>query len=138
MRENLDVFLKGRSMSTKTPGKHTLKLHNRKKPARRTNHHDRSKPALEKPESKPAADGEKSIAEHIKELVKLAREQGYLTYGDLNDTLPDTITSPEELDNILMTLRNMDIEIIDASEVDRFKQEEKEEEEEAKLQTTRY
>src|ERR1051325_713812 len=104
------------------------------------NHHHDQPPAASKEaiKSNGKSDSEDRIADTIKELVKLAKEQGYLTYGDLNDTLPDTITSPEELDNILMTLRNMDIEIIDASEVDRFKQEEKEEEEETKVQTSRY
>src|SRR5512135_436874 len=29
------------------------------------------------------------LAEKIKELVRLAHEQGYLTYGDINDALPD-------------------------------------------------
>jgi RNA polymerase primary sigma factor len=61
--------------------------------------------------------------EKIKELIKLANEQGYLTYGDINDVLPENILSPEELDSILILLRGMDIEIIDASEVDRFKRE---------------
>ena len=59
----------------------------------------------------------------IKELIKLAKEQGYLTYGDLNEILPENILSSEELDSIMITLRGMDIEIIDASEVDRFKRE---------------
>jgi RNA polymerase primary sigma factor len=62
-------------------------------------------------------------SEKIKELVKLAREQGYLTYEDINDALPENIVSPEDLDGVLILLRGMDIEIIDASEVDRFKQE---------------
>jgi RNA polymerase primary sigma factor len=30
----------------------------------------------------------------IKELIKLAKEQGYLTYGDVNDILPENISSP--------------------------------------------
>ena len=64
----------------------------------------------------------------IKELIKLAKEQGYLTYGDVNDILPDKLVAAEELDSILVLLRGMDIEIIDASEVDRFKQREAEEE----------
>ena len=59
----------------------------------------------------------------IKELIKLAKEQGYLTYGDLNEVLPENVLSAEELDEIMITLRGMDIEIIDASEVDRFKRE---------------
>ncbi len=66
----------------------------------------------------------------IKELIKLAKEQGYLTYGDVNDVLPDNILSADELDSILIMLRGMDIDIIDASEVDRFKRETEEEKEE--------
>ncbi len=69
----------------------------------------------------------------IKELIKLAKEQGYLTYGDVNDILPENILSAEELDSILIMLRGMDIEIIDASEVDRFKREAEEEKETQKV-----
>src|SRR5436190_24130927 len=65
----------------------------------------------------------------IKELIKLAKEQGYLTYGDLNDILPENILSSDELDEIMIMLRNMDIEIIDASEFDRCKPEGEEEKE---------
>jgi len=68
--------------------------------------------------------------EKIKEWIKLANEQGYLTYSDINDLLPDNIVSPEEIDGILTLLRGMDIAIIDASEVDRFKRESAEEEKE--------
>ncbi len=69
----------------------------------------------------------------IKELIKLAKEQGYLTYGDLNDVLPENILSSDELDSIMIMLRGMDIEIIDASEVDRFKREAEEEKEAQKI-----
>ncbi|MCX7886191.1 MAG: RNA polymerase sigma factor RpoD [Verrucomicrobiae bacterium] len=68
----------------------------------------------------------------IKELIKLAKEQGYLTYGDINDVLPDKVISPEELDSIIITLRGMDIDIIDASEVDRFKRDSEEDKEPTK------
>jgi RNA polymerase primary sigma factor len=69
----------------------------------------------------------------IKELIKLAKEQGYLTYGDVNDILPENIISPDELEAIVVLLRGMDVEIIDASEVDRFKREAEEEKETAKV-----
>ena len=62
------------------------------------------------------------IAEKIKELVRLAQEQGYLTYGDINDALPDTLISPEELDEIYIQLRNLEVDIVDQAEVDRVKQ----------------
>ncbi len=68
------------------------------------------------------------LTEKIKELVRLAQEQGYLTYNDINDALPDAIASAEELDEVLIKLRNLDIEIVDQAEVDRVKQPEPEEE----------
>ena len=76
----------------------------------------------------------------MRELIKLAKEQGYLTFDDLNEALPDSVNDPEEMDTIMNRLRAMEIDIIDASDVDRYKdgkkdQEEEEEEEkpEAKL-----
>ena len=60
--------------------------------------------------------------EKIKELIRLAQEQGYLTYGDINDALPERMASPEDLDEIYIKLRNLEIEIVDQAEVDRVKQ----------------
>jgi len=70
------------------------------------------------------------IAEKIKELVRLAQEQGYLTYGDINDALPDTLVTPEDLDDIYIQLRNLEVDIVDQAEVDRVKQPEPEEDDE--------
>src|SRR5262245_47971835 len=53
------------------------------------------------------------LAEKVKELLRLAQEQGYLTYNDINDALPDNIVSPEDLDEIYIKLRNLDVEIVD-------------------------
>ena len=69
------------------------------------------------------------IAEKIKELVRLSKEQGYLTYGDINDALPDSVVTAEELDDIYIKLRSLEVEIVDQAEVDRVKQPEQEEEE---------
>jgi RNA polymerase primary sigma factor len=70
------------------------------------------------------------LTEKVKDLIRLAQEQGYLTYTDINDALPDTIVTPEELDEIYTKLRNLEIEIVDQAEVDRVKQPEVEEEDE--------
>ena len=69
------------------------------------------------------------LTEKIKELVRLAQEQGYLTYNDINDALPDAMITAEELDEIYTKLRNLEVEIVDQAEVDRVKQPEPEEEE---------
>src|SRR5437899_1225616 len=70
------------------------------------------------------------LAEKIKELVRLAQEQGYLTYNDINEALPDNLSTPGEVEEIIIQLRNLEIEIVDQAEVDRVKQPEPEEEEE--------
>ena len=41
------------------------------------------------------------LTEKVKDLLRLAKEQGYLTYDDINDALPDDIVTPEDLDEIL-------------------------------------
>src|SRR5205814_8024461 len=69
------------------------------------------------------------IAEKVKELVRLSKEQGYLTYNDINDALPDNIVNPDDLDEIYTQLHNLDVEIVDQAEVDVVKQPEAEEEE---------
>jgi len=76
----------------------------------------------------------------IRELAKLAKEQGYVTFDDLNDVLPEGVTDADELDAILSQLRKMEIDIIEASEVDRFKEgkKETEEEEEEEKPETRF
>ena len=58
------------------------------------------------------------------------RDQGYLTYGDINDALPDSLVTSEDLDEIYIKLRNLEIDIVDQAEVDRVKQPELEEEDE--------
>jgi RNA polymerase primary sigma factor len=70
------------------------------------------------------------LTEKVRELLLLAKEQGHLSYDDINDALPDSIVTPEDLDQIYTKLNNLEIEIVDAAEVDRVKQPETEEEEE--------
>jgi RNA polymerase primary sigma factor len=69
------------------------------------------------------------LQEKVKELVRLSKEQGYLTYNDINDALPDNVVTGDELDEIYTKLHNLDVEIVDQAEVDVVKQPEPEEEE---------
>src|SRR6267142_3010327 len=70
------------------------------------------------------------LVEKIKELVRLSHEQGYLTYGDINEALPDAMATPEQIEEIIIQLRNLEVDIVDQAEVDRVKQPEPEEEDE--------
>ncbi|HJX97563.1 MAG TPA: RNA polymerase sigma factor RpoD [Chthoniobacterales bacterium] len=87
--------------------------------------------------TKSEADAANEIQTRLRELIKLAKEQGYLTFDDLNEALPEGITDANELDAILTRLRRMDIDVIEASDVDRHKEVKKDldEEEEEKPET---
>ena len=86
---------------------------------------------------KKQTDTANEIQVRLRELIKLAKEQGYLTFDDLNEALPDGITDANELDAILTRLRRMEIDVIEASDVDRHKEVKKDldEEEEEKPET---
>jgi RNA polymerase primary sigma factor len=75
------------------------------------------------------------IQEKLRELVKLAKEQGYITFDDLSEILPDSVNEPEEMDAIMTRLRAMEIDIIDSSEVDRYKDGQKAHDEEEEDKT---
>ena len=55
-------------------------------------------------------DGQKNITE----LITKGRKQGFLTYDEVNDALPDDIMSSERLDEVIGMFGDMDIEIIDS------------------------
>jgi RNA polymerase primary sigma factor len=84
-----------------------------------------------------ASSGSGDIQGRIRELIKLAKEQGYLTFDDLNEALPAEVTDADELDAILTRLRRMEINIIEASEVDSYKDGKKDEEEEEEKPETK-
>src|SRR6201995_5507445 len=70
------------------------------------------------------------LAEKIKELVRLSKEQGQLTFEDVNEILTEEHATPNNLDHIFAKLRELEIEVVDSAEVDRVKPVDKEEEEE--------
>ena len=77
------------------------------------------------PSGNPAVD----LSEKIKELVRLAQEQGNLTHNDISEVLPENEMTPEKLDEIFTKLRALEIEIVDQAEVDNVRKPEAEEEE---------
>ncbi|MEE4358566.1 MAG: RNA polymerase sigma factor RpoD [Desulfococcaceae bacterium] len=51
----------------------------------------------------------------LKELILKGKEQGFLTYDEINGVLPDEALSPERLDETLILFDDLDIEIVDES-----------------------
>jgi RNA polymerase primary sigma factor len=62
----------------------------------------------------------------IEELVAMAKEQGYITYEEINEILPMTFDSAEQIDQVLIFLSGMDIQVLNQAEVDRQKERKKE------------
>jgi RNA polymerase primary sigma factor len=67
------------------------------------------------------------LAAKIRELVQTAKEQGHLTYEEISESLPESLSAPEALDEIFAKLRELEIEIVDPAEVDTAKEAEEEE-----------
>ena len=62
----------------------------------------------------------------VDELVSIAKEQGYITYEEINEILPMTFDSADQIDQVLIFLSGMDIQILNQSEVERQKERKKE------------
>ena len=55
-------------------------------------------------------------------LIALGKEKGFLTYSDLNTNLPADMASTERLSSLMTVFGEMDIEIIDSPEGERYQQ----------------
>ena len=47
----------------------------------------------------------------IAELIEKGREQGYLTYADVNDHLPDDISDPDQVDEIIGMINDLGLQV---------------------------
>ncbi|MBL9202199.1 MAG: RNA polymerase sigma factor RpoD [Opitutaceae bacterium] len=70
------------------------------------------------------------INDKIRGLIRLSKEQGYLTFDDINEALPESVENQEEIDNVLSILQNLEIEILEPDQVEDYKQRMEEAEEE--------
>ncbi len=83
----------------------------------------------------PSAEGADAIPagginDKIRHLIRLSKEQGYLTFDDINEALPESVENQEEIDNVLSILQNLEIEILEPDQVEDYKQRMEEAEEE--------
>ena len=73
----------------------------------------------------------KPIRERLAQVIAAGRDKGRLTFGELNNLLPDDVASPEEIDELLTLLGKENIEIVDKDKPSRLEdREEKEQREE--------
>ena len=51
----------------------------------------------------------------LKDLIKKGKEQGFLTYGEVNDHLPDDISDPEQIEDIIRMINDMGITVYETA-----------------------
>ena len=51
----------------------------------------------------------------LKELIAKGKEQGYLTYAQVNDHLPDDIATPEQVEDIIRMINDIGITVAEAA-----------------------
>jgi RNA polymerase primary sigma factor len=71
-----------------------------------------------------------AVTEKVRELIHLSREQGFLTYRDVDKALPKIADQPEELQNVISIFNNLEIKLLDSKDVEKFKKKKEESEEE--------
>ena len=57
--------------------------------------------------------GRTAVAEDLDKLIEQGRQKGFLTYEELNEFLPNDIVSPEYIDEVLLTLDEKGVELVD-------------------------
>jgi RNA polymerase primary sigma factor len=73
----------------------------------------------------------------IEKLIDTGKDKGYLTYGDVNEMMPeDMSTSPDDMDDLLTTISGQGIDLLDAPKFGAEKDFELEEGEDVELDLT--
>jgi len=51
----------------------------------------------------------------LKDLIARGKEQGYLTYSEVNDHLPEDIADPDQVEDIIRMINDMGIKVVEAA-----------------------
>src|SRR4028119_125086 len=54
----------------------------------------------------------------LKKLISRAKKRGYITYGELNDALPQDQMSSEQIEDVMSALSEMGVNIVENEEAD--------------------
>ena len=61
------------------------------------------------------------IEQSVNELIEVGKKRKYLTWEELNETLPDEAISPDKLESVLNRIEQADIKMIDEIEADKMR-----------------
>ena len=49
----------------------------------------------------------------LRELIEKGREQGFITYADINDFLPDDVSDPDQLDEVIQMVNDLGLQVLE-------------------------
>ena len=49
----------------------------------------------------------------LRELIEKGREQGFITYADINDYLPDDVSDPDQLDEVIQMVNDLGLQVLE-------------------------
>lgn len=52
----------------------------------------------------------------MRKLIRAGKDKGYLSYDELNNILPEDVTSSEEIDEVMSALQSADIKVVESEE----------------------
>ena len=58
----------------------------------------------------------KNTIDQVNQLIDMGKEKGFLSYEEINDILSSDTVSPEQLDDLMLIFKGMDIEIVDGAQ----------------------
>ena len=74
------------------------------------------------PKAKPEVSGNEMVEfdfkSKIKELLELAKEQGYLSHDDIEESMPEKKPEQKKLDKVYAELRKHEVRIVDQADID--------------------
>ena len=60
-----------------------------------------------------AQKNERAASLEVRKLIDMGKEKGFLTYDEVNDTLPDGVLSSEQIDDVMMLFAELGIQVVD-------------------------
>ena len=49
----------------------------------------------------------------LRELIETGREQGFITFADINDFLPEDVSDPDQLDEVIQTINDLGLQVLE-------------------------
>ncbi|MDD3088842.1 MAG: RNA polymerase sigma factor region1.1 domain-containing protein, partial [Candidatus Omnitrophica bacterium] len=67
-------------------------------------------------EAEETEESDSSKSAIVRKLIRAGKDKGYLSYDELNNILPEDVTSSEEIDEVMTALHSADIKVVESGD----------------------